>query len=123
MSARLEEALQRAIEMAPANEILTVIAELDIAPSPGKELSPHEFGTRAEWREALAAHQENATRGPIEAILERLRSKGVEVAASGPTAIVRGTAEQIRGATEVVGVRRLSLDKTLSLIEPRRSLD
>lgn len=94
------------------------------APSAGGDDAPPKpsgYASRAAYRADLIAYQRKKNLDSIGVTIERLKSLSLDPrgGSSSRTVVVEGTPVQIRASLSLPGVLHASLDRSMSLIEPR----
>jgi len=115
--------LQEALKRATGDEILRTVMVLspEREPQSDRAPEPHQFSTRAAYRQALIQHREHQLAHALGSIMRALAALSLTVHGGrmSPTVVVEGAARKILQSLECPGVRHASLDRPLQLIAPR----
>jgi hypothetical protein len=122
--AKADPLLQEALQCAHGDERLRTLMVLgpERHLTSNREPEPHQFPTRAAYRQALIEHRERQLADELADIMHALEELSLTVHGGrmSPTVVVEGAARRILQALKFPGVRHASLDRPIPPMPPRR---
>jgi hypothetical protein len=118
---KADVSLREAIEQADPGQTLQAVVDLDpvdgTTRGASKQLTPGEFGSRDEYRQAMINRREAELAEKLGPTLQSLRELGLEVKGGrlGRTVVLKGAASDLLASLDLPAVRQATLDQPFGL--------